>query len=539
MTVADYIAQFLVSHGVRHVFGFQGSAMLKMLDAIMATGKIEYVQNFHEQASAFAADAYARISGGIGVAIATSGPGASNLVTGVANAYFDSVPVLFLTGQDRLSHVTVRNGARQNGFQDMDVVGLVKGVTKLAVRVDDAAHLPEVLLRAIETATTGRKGPVLVDIPYDIQFAEVGEPQQPVLSGRECNTGVDIETLKQVRSMFEEAHHPVVLVGGGVRASGAVDILSCFLRVCNWPVVSTLNGLDACRNSVGFAGVYGNSLPNSLLMNADLILALGTRFAYQHMGKKKEEYAPRARIIHVDIDPRELGRTDLDRNGLAVRCDISMFLRAILLASLATRPHANIGDTAVPCRDIVVRFLSRVFAKMPENKIVVADVGSNQMWAAQAFTPSLGLRFITSAGHGAMGYALPAAIGASYQASGPVLCVTGDGGLQMNLQELNTLSLHRQNVKILVLNNEALGLMRKMQQRHFGGRMSGNNASDFSCPDLNKLAECYQIPYVHAAVGDEGVDISGFLRTAGPAMMDVSVPPSLCALTRYEEVCNA
>ena len=540
MTVADYIAEFLVSKGVRHVFGFQGSAMLKMLDAMVATGKIEYIQNFHEQASAFAADAYARVHGMPGVAIATSGPGAANLMTGVANAYFDSVPVLFLTGQDRRAHVCARRKSRQNGFQDMDVVAMARKITKRAVQVLDPKSLTEELDRCWRLAQKGRKGPVLIDIPMDLQFEQM--PDSAVSIPRRMpigNNRVDMFQLDSAIEALNSAKRPVALVGGGVRLAGACGLLDSFAHKTRIPVVSTLMGLDATKETLGFSGVYGNPLPNKVLRESDCILALGTRFAFHQTGRSMDDYAPRAKVVHVDVDETELGR--VCRDAACVRADVATFLRTAESCGVSSAPAewlARIRRWRGRCGGrpamFPARFLDRLFDEAPPDATFAADVGSSQMWVAQRFVATGRNRLLNSGGLGAMGFSLPAAIGASYVSEVPAVSICGDGGFQMNLQELNTLALRRRNVKVFVFDNSSLGLMRGIQRNYYGSRFVGNSRCEFSCPKICQLASAYGLKTIRI---ERDVDFDGIGKVFSdhePWLVDVVVDEDEIARSRYE-----
>lgn len=549
MTVADYIATFLVEHGVRHVFGYQGSAMLKMLDAMMATGRIEYVQGFHEQASAFSADAYARVSGGVGVAIATSGPGAANLISGIANAYYDSIPVLFITGQDYLRNVVNPNHARQNGFQDMDIVSMSKPVVKYAVRLDNPEDVRKEFDKALRIATSGRKGPVLLDIPIDVQFAEIDPAKLEVDQCIDCLSNKSDESgCQQALKLIQEASRPLLLVGGGVRTSGSIARLESFMVEAGIPAVTTLNGIDACKNSIGFAGLYGTTAANLALLHADLIIALGARFSAKHTGRDKKKYAPHAKIIHVEIDSAEINRTFMCAD-VAIRTDLGFFLEwmggrigRLEIAdwrSLVDYWERIYADTI--CKDkngqvSPVRFVRDVCRSLPDDGVIVSDVGANQMWVAQAFRArSDRQRLINSAGHGAMGYALPAAIGASYARHNLVVAIMGDGGFQMNLQELNTLALRKPNVKCIVFNNNVLGLMRDTQTRYYQRHYYGNCPSEFTCPDLEKLANVYRLPYVCIDSNDKLGLIAEAFREDGPMVVDVRIDADCPVLNRYDD----
>ena len=546
VTVASYIAQFLKKHNIDYVFGYQGSAMLKILDEIVGTG-ISYVQNFHEQASSFSADAYARINGNIGVAIATSGPGAVNMIGGISDAYFDSVPVLFITGQDYLKNLTAGNGARQNGFQDMDIVSMVRTITKYAAMLDDPKMIRFELEKAFYYATTGRKGPVLIDVPIDLQFKEIDETglQEFMLDFPSCDRSITDNVLEDIVKLIENSEKPVILAGGGIWGAGAVSNLNAFIEKTNIPVVSTLNGLDVTEKTVGFTGLYGNTEANLALKNADLILALGIRFAQQHTGKQKELYNTTAKVIHVDIDKTEPGRTFI-KPEISVVADLSDFLQAINKKNIHVAVNAwneTIEGWKQKYKDSVCRsdkyvdpilLIRKISKYSSKDAVYTSDVGANQMWVAQGLRLKQGQRLLNSSGFGSMGFSLPAAIGASYLKP-EVIAFMGDGGFQMNIQELNTLSLRRNNVKCFIFNNNNLGLMRNLQKKYYSNHFYGNNEREFCCPDIKKLADAYQLDYLRLNTNDDLGKIEEVLLKKGPCLVDVQTDIDLTPLTKYED----
>lgn len=545
MTVADYIAAFLVSKGVTHLFGFQGSAMLKMLDATQETGKIKYVQSFNEQASSFAANAYARLNNEIGVAMATSGPGAVNLIGGIADAFFDSVPLFVITGQDYLRSIDAKGRARQGGFQDMDIVSMVRPVTKYAVLLDDPQNVRYELEKAFYYATTGRMGSVLVDVPIDVQFAPVDETRLKGFTAEEAGKTDEID-FEAVIDLLEKSRRPVILIGGGIRTARACAELKDFADKTKIPVVATLNGIDAYDDITGFSGLYGNTAANLALLNADLILALGARFSVKQIGRTKNAYAPDAKVVHVEIDDSENDRTFM-KETLSVKADVKAFLAGL-----------NGRKISLTCGDWIkqvkewrlcyadsacaegfdldpVRFVRAVVGAMPEKSAATADVGANQMWTAQAFRSEGGKRLLNSAGFGAMGFALPAGIGAFYATGKAATVLTGDGGFQMNLQELNTLSLLRPAVKVFVFNNSALGLMLDVQKRYYHNHFYGNNPQEFSCPDLKKLADTFNLKFLKITSAADFSKIAGVYEDNEPWLIDVRIDKDTRAANRYDD----
>jgi acetolactate synthase-1/2/3 large subunit len=546
MNVAQYIAEFLVEKNVRHVFGYQGGAVTKIIDEIVTTGAISYIQNYHEQASAFCADAYSRVTGNMGVALATSGPGATNLITGIANAQMDSIPTLFITGQDYLANITKDNGARQNGFQDLDIVSIVKPITKYAAMLVDENRIRYELEKAWWSAKTGRPGSVLLDIPIDVQFKTI-DPEK--LEGFAPDKAVDekSETAALIDAI-ENAKRPIMLLGGGVRVSGAQDDVRAFAAKTNIPVVATLNGLDIVEGTYGFAGLHGNTFANLAVQNADLLLAFGVRFGQRQVGKTPHTYT-KARVVHVDIDERELKRIFPDE--LAIQSDLKKFLcqlnADIKEQSFSTYAawHEKIKGWVALYRSNAylnkegvdpVRAVEQLSAFFAPQAIVTSDVGQNQMWVAQAFQVKGQQRFLNSCGLGSMGYSLPAAIGAKIAfPDKQVIAFTGDGGLQMNLQEFMLIGQRQLGIKCVVLNNDTLGMMREVQARYYNAHYYGANREDFACVDLEKLSRAYGIGYRKVGALEDVVKLQECLWDDNPYIIDVAVAFDSLLSNRYDE----
>lgn len=507
MNVAQFVANFLLEKGVRHVFGYQGGAILKLVDEFVATGKIEFIQNYHEQGSAFCADAYSRVTGNLGVALATSGPGATNLITGIVNANLDSIPTLFITGQDYKANITNSSGARQNGFQDLDIVSIAKPITKYASLVIDPARIRYELERAYFCATQGRPGAVLLDIPIDIQFAEIDPHALEGFIQPTAPSALAINT-SEVIHMIQAAERPLLLVGGGIRLSGVHEMLGEFVQLTNIPVISTLNGLDVYEGNYGFAGLYGNTAANLAAQNADLMIVLGARLGQRQVGKTPENYT-KARIIHVDIDVVELKRVFADE--LAINTHLATFLVEMLpilreidlpdysswhqtIRNWQKKYHVNalLNDRGLD----PVRVVEEMLKLLSTNAILTSDVGQNQMWVAQAFKVKKGQRLLNSVGLGSMGFSLPAAIGAKFAAiERQVVSFMGDGGLQINIQELMLVGMRQLGLKCVVFNNKTLGMIREVQIRYYKANYHGANPQEFGCVDLKMLAQTYGLGY--------------------------------------------
>lgn len=507
MNVAQYVARFLVEKKVRHVFGYQGGAILKLVDEMVATGEIEFIQNYHEQGSAFCADAYSRVTGNLGVALATSGPGATNLITGIVNANLDSIPTLFITGQDYKANITNNNGARQNGFQDLDIVSIVKPVSKYAALVTDPARIRYELEKAFYHATETRPGAVLLDIPIDIQFAEIAPDQ---LEGflEEVSVAPPTFNPTEVIDIIKASSRPLILVGGGVRLSNTHELVNKFARQTGIPVISTLNGLDVFEGNYGFAGLYGNTSANLAAQNADLMIVLGARLGQRQVGKMPEKYTT-ARIIHVDIDANELQRVFSDE--LAICSHLGDFLEN-LIHELSQVDLPSYVEWANKIRNWLfkysdnarlneigldpVRVVDKILPLLSTDAILTNDVGQNQMWVSQSFRVRTGQRLLNSVGLGSMGFSLPAAIGAKIAyPDRQVVAFMGDGGLQINIQELMLVSLRQLGLKCVVFNNKTLGMIREVQIRYYKANYHGANPDEFGCVNLRMLAQTYGLGY--------------------------------------------
>jgi acetolactate synthase-1/2/3 large subunit len=500
MTVADYVARFLGVQGVTHVFTVSGGMIAPLLDALAQRPEFgplpgpRIVPMRHEQAAGFAAEGWARMTGIPGVALATSGPGATNLLTPLASCFFDSTPAVFITGQvpekeSRGCHASP--GPRQRGFQETDICCMARPVTKSA----SAAFRGDTKLpHAFRTALSGRPGPVLVDLPFDVQLAEVQgaetappDPQRGYPEGGEVTT----VTARTFYLDLARAERPLVLVGGGVRSGRAVEEVRTLLRALGLPVVHSLMAKDVePRLDVGMIGTYGNRWANLALARCDFLLVLGSRLDVRQLGARGQRELAGKTIWRVDVDEGELN-AERPHSGSVIHADLREFCTALLDAlplgvsgetsdaawwqEIADwrRAYPAASELTVPAGTInPLAFLTDLSKHLDDRCVaVVTDVGSHQMWAAQAMRLPDGCRWLTSGGHGAMGFGLPAAIGAALAAPGrSVVLVTGDASLLMNVQELATLAELDLPVKIVVLDNGGHGMVREFQDRYFGGR---------------------------------------------------------------------
>ena len=510
MKLSDYIAHVLVKEGIHTVFGYQGSSVSHLIDSI-CNADIKYVQNYHEQASAFAACGYAEATHNLGVAVACSGPGATNLITGIANAYYDSLPCLFIVGQVS-SHELKDNGSRQNGFQETKIVDIVKPITKYAVEILDPQSLAEELQKAIMIAKTGRKGPVLISIPHNVQQAQIENEviwAEPTISKEPIDTSL-------VADLLHKSKQPLLLIGGGAFELKGNPAFQKFTQKYKIPVVASLRGLNnVCFNDEfsGFLGVYGNRLANLAVFGSDLLIVFGSRLDSRQTGGIRDNFAPNAKIIQVDADANEIGREfPID---YTFNCTCVEFIDSVKNYFDDSKHeyrewHNKLADINKYCTseiqsqgadpNLLVEYISNILQK--DDTLVTTDVGQNQMWVAQSIKMSDSSSFLTSGGHGTMGYSLPAAIGGYYaKPKTTIVCYMGDGGLQMNIQELETLRREQIPAVIVVFRNSTLGLIRDYQTKALNGRLNGS-VTGFSVPDLSKLAVLYDMDYLHISNND-------------------------------------
>ncbi|OWA36240.1 acetolactate synthase [Saccharibacillus sp. O16] len=542
MKLSDYVIDVLHKEGVSHVFEFIGGAIVHLLDSVSFRNDMECVSVRHEQAGAFAAEAYARMNGKLGVAMATSGPGALNLLTGIGSCFFDSVPCLFITGQVNTYEYKFDRPVRQIGFQETDIVEVSRSLTKYAEMVTEPSKIRYHLEKAIYIAQSGRPGPVLLDIPMNIQRAEI-EPEQleSFFDSEEYvqdskPAAVAEETWALFEQKVREAKRPLILVGGGIRSSSTTAELKQFIDRTGIPVVSSLMGLDSVSHHddqyAGMIGSYGNRYSNLALANCDLLLILGSRLDSRQTGTRPDTFARAAVRIHVDVDTHELNsKVSAD---LALPIDLKAFFqKANTLFDHFERPDRTEWlnfieqlKTSYPTYSFTPegeeiepnRFMELLSARSQKIGAICLDVGQHQMWASQSFKLFGHQRLLNSGGMGAMGFALPAAIGASLSAGVEALVIAGDGGIQLNIQELDTIKRLNLPVKIVVLNNNSLGMVRQFQDLYFDGRQQSTVNPN---PDFIRIAEAYDFPSYKMNSMDDLAQIDEFFSTEGPAFLEV------------------
>lgn len=541
MLPAEIIAKFLAEKGVTHAFDVAGGMIAFIEDAISKTKGVECSPNHHEQACGFAAEGFARMGKDFGMAMATSGPGATNLVTAIGSCYFDSVPVLFITGQVNTNELKKHKNIRQNGFQETDIVSVVKSLTKYAVMVTDPKEVMYQLEKAYFIMKDGRPGPVLLDIPIDTQRIPVqpeklkhffGSAEHKKLLKIKPVKGLS-QKIKQLQSLLAKAKAPVVLIGGGVRTSETVHEAALFIEKNNLPTVTSLMGLDCVaadnKNYVGFIGSYGNREANIVLANADLIIVLGSRLDSRQTGSRKD-FAVNATIVHVDIDPYSINTAI--RSQLSFEMGLTHFFAAAkdIQTPKKTAWFDFIGKVKnnftklLPYKEGIDPniFIADLSTVAKASSTVSADVGNHQMWLAQSWQTKLGQRVLFSGGMGSMGFGLPAAIGAYFaQPTNDLILICGDGGFQMNIQELETIRRNKIPIKIFLFNNKSLGMVRGFQEEYFNSNFQ-STVIGYSVPDFKKIAYAYDLDYV-ACRGDKKADFAKILQSTKPTLVEVDL----------------
>ena len=544
MKVSDYIVQFIESQNCRHVFGYIGGAITHLVDSISKSEKLDFIQVYHEQTASFAAEGYSRSNEGLGFCMATSGPGATNLITGIADAYFDSIPVVFITGQVNTYEYKYEKPVRQQGFQETDIISIVKPVTKYAVLVEKKEMIRYELEKAIHISKSGRPGPVILDIPMDIQRADI-DPD--ALCYYEVSGAVDKPEIDWdlIARMLTVSERPLILAGGGT--SGARGVLLQFAEKYQIPVVVSLMGKscfseDSCLFT-GMIGSYGNRCANIALANSDLVVAIGTRLDTRQTGTNLDSFVRHGKIIHVDIDPFEIEHSRVKRD-YSVPCDAAEFLHAGILSldrqstdrSSWFRYLAEIKREYSQKKEIErnvenktpYELMAALSAVSDETAVFCVDIGQNQMFSAQGLDLKKDQLFFTSGGMAPMGYAIPLAVGVSFAQNHTrqVFAIAGDGGFHISTQALMLLSQYNLPIKVIVLNNKTLGMIVQFQNLYFDGNEAATTArGGYLVPDIGGLASSYSLPYRKVLSADAG-DVSvwrDIFAVNGPMVIEVEL----------------
>ncbi|ETI61404.1 thiamine pyrophosphate-binding protein [Marinomonas profundimaris] len=541
MKVSDAVAKILAANNVTYGFELIGGMITHLVDSINQYGKTKLISMHHEQGAAFAAGAIARASNHkqLGVALGTSGPGATNLITGIADCWLDSHPCIFLTGQVNTHELKGELGIRQQGFQELDSVALVDSITKYAVQTLDPNLLPKQLQFAIDVALEGRPGPVLLDIPMDVQRAEIDDYLvEEVLSAIEQNKKSAIAThqLQRYDNLIEyvnQAKKPLFLLGGGAANSKFLEGFLDDLSNANIPYVSSLKGSEkviVTDSYFGMIGAYGTRTANYALQNCDLLVVLGSRLDVRQTGAKVEKFAKNAKIIQVDLDKSQLSNRVKCESIHANIDDVLSFLSTQELAQKTgawnlelKEKESFLGiDEYSDWSISPFQLFSCLNEKFRDKSVqYVADVGNNQMWAAHTLRIHKNQACHHSGGLGAMGFALPTGIGLHYATNDAVVVITGDGGIQLNIQELDIIAREDLPVMIVLMNNYSLGMVRGFQELYFDGRNSSTYWGGYGC-DFQKISQGYQTQSVRVASFQEfEVAVSQFIKNPTPLLVEV------------------
>lgn len=553
MKVSDYIVDYLETIGVTAAFAITGSVIADVLDSFLGHKKIHLYHPIHEQAAAMAAHAYTMVSGKIGVAITTSGPGATNLLTGLTCAWYDSVPVLFISGQVNSKFTKGNKAVRQVGFQETDVVGMVKCVTKYATMVTDPTMIRYELEKAVHYATTGRPGPVLLDIPVDVQRADINPSKlkrySPETLAKTHITGILREKINVYISDLKKAKRPVVLVGGGIDHAGAGEEARELFKYLKVPAVLTWVGLDILPGSHplnrGRIGAYGQRGANLTFQNADLLLSLGSRHDGRQTGGRLDSFAREAKRYIVDIDSGELKDQPI-KGHVNINADLKEFIplltNAVKSAQVPiftdwlkeTKAWQLEFPTVLPAYQKLKNrvhsyyFMKKLSELMEEGDVIVGDCGGNIVPLGQAFEVKKNQRVVTSWSHSPMGYAFAAAIGAYFgkkKNTKHVVCTIGDGGMQVNIQELQTYKMYNIPVKVFVLNNESYGIIMQYQDTYLNSRYVGAAPKwGYTFPDFRKVAEVYGLKTeLISTNGEVEKKVKKVLAAQGPVICEVKL----------------
>lgn len=563
MKVTDYIVEFLQRKGIYDFFGYQGTMIAHLVDSIERNPNTKSHSSYHEQGAAFAACGYAQAGERCACAYATSGPGAANLLSGVANAYFDSLPVIFLTGQLNTYEYSGIQGLRQQGFQELDIVGMAKPVTKYAVQIRKDEDIVRELNKAYAIANSGRKGPVLIDIPMNIQRGDVKEPLFEMdlkeLGLEETDEAVRIaennadQAAESIEKALQEAKRPVILLGHGISDESVRRELFSLAEKWKVPVITSVLERSALSwedplNFGCLGGAYGHRYAN-MIANAksDLLLCFGISLCTRQIGTKVSEFAKTAKIIRVDIDSYNLER-NIHENGINEEKFCADGTAVIRKLTKQQADH-DFGDWLHVCKEIrsalqevddqtPERYPNRMIAQLSDiladTSAVAVDVGQHMVWSYQSFRNQPGQKLLFSGGHGAMGYALPAAIGAYYATGKPVACICGDGAFQMNIQELEWVKRENLPITMLIMNNHALGMIRHLQRDYFEQLYADTTeGSGFSSCAFAEVAKAYGINSLCVTADQAAKKAESFLADQGqPKLLEICMEPGTFAFPK-------
>lgn len=551
MNLSDFILDFLEKKKIKEVFLITGGAISFTVDAFSRNKKIKYVSVAHEQAAAMMADAYSRLGPNFSCTMATSGPGATNLITGIACSYFDSIPALHICGQvntyeQQSSHKSTKN-VRQIGFQETDIVKISKPITKFSYKLKTASEIKYILEKAYYLATTGRPGPVLIDIPMNLQRELVNPKKLRSFKPVNNNKKKDYRKLiSKIEKLLQKSKKPVLILGGGVKYARAEKELKKFIKYFDIPIVTTWSGVDLLDHKnnkyIGNIGVYGSRAANFTIQNSDLFLCLGSRLDTRITGGVPKTFARTAKKIVVDIDKNELGKL----RGLDIDLKIEMNVKDFFQEYFKYKKEniirskwldrCNYWKTKYPMvlkkylqeknfvnPYVFTDYLSKILNK---KDIIIADDGGHLTWTIQSFKVKEGQKLFSAFGNSPMGYALPASIGASIAKNkSRVICIDGDGSIQINLQELHTIDKMKLPIKIFILNNNGYGIIKQFQELYLGRRYeaSGKGVSN---PDFKKISSAFNINYKIIKNHKDLMKLKKIVTSKKPEIIEIKIRPN-------------
>lgn len=514
MKVSDYIIKFFEEKEIDTIFGYLGGMITHLADSIGTNKNVRFIQTYHEQTAAIAIEGWARETGKPGVAMATSGPGATNMVTGIADAYLDSIPGIYITGQVNTYEYKYDKPIRQLGFQEMDVVSMVKDITKYSVMIVDEKKIRYELEKAYYMATEGRKGPVLLDIPMNIQRAEIAP--NLLESFIPENKIEEKISLEKIYDLINKSEKPLLLVGGGCLSLESKKEIKKFVEKNKIPVVSSLMGrgtLDETKEEyIGMIGSYGNRCANMITASSDLLIAVGTRLDTRQTGAMVGEFLKNGKIIHIDIDDNELNFHRIERK-INIKMKSEDFFRNLNKDNIINKKRENwikfyeeLKEKYNQNNEIKYNIKNKSPYRLieilnnlsKENEVFIGDIGQNQMWTAQSLVLKNNQKFFTSGGLAPMGYSIPCAVGVAFAKNNDVnvYSICGDGGFHMSLQSLMLISQYNLPIKVIVMNNSALGMITQFQELYFNSRMTGTTEEGgYKVPNLDKIAAAYNLKY--------------------------------------------
>ena len=563
MKASDFLVDFLIKKGIDTAFVFTGGAIAHVIDSVaQRPNEMKYVCVQNEQVAAMAAEAYSRTGNANGVAMVTSGPGATNLITGIVGAWYDCIPAIYITGQVRTWEMTNQNETLQDGFQEVDICSQVKNVTKYAKTITNVSELPLELKKAYHLANSGRKGPVVIDLPMDIQVGE--------LSQEDINAADDLETPKiefDINSelntflyLFKNSKKPLILIGGGVKHANIKDTFNDFINTSKIPCVSTYAAYEMLdytnQFNIGAIGQFGQYCSNSAIEDCDLLIALGTRFTIRSAGNNPDHFATNAKVVHVNIDNGEL-KDSRKKADLSIHCDISSFLKLIdgkvkcdnedwlnhLLESKAKDLKIDEKGTGKDVNPYLL--VETLNEKADQNCIIIPDIGWHVTTLNQQGKLKLGQQMFSSWANSPMGYAVAAGIGAHYSDQNKQIVVhIGDGGLQVNLQDLQTLSHYDIPLKVFVWNNYGYATIQAFQEGNLDKRFHATDMNHgYSCPNMQELANLFKLNYYKIDKDNQvNAVVTKVLAEEGPVLCEVVMDinfrpiPSLGAETKYNNL---